>query len=135
MSEQWEVIEAFVDGEPVDADALKTALSAETGREHLVDVLALRGVMGSPGGSRPVPVVTRSRSFSSTVWRAAAAAALVALSIGGGYFAGRQSIVPAPPATQSVTGGATADPNSPPPPTRVIRLEHGVDWSERSGGN
>jgi hypothetical protein len=40
-----EVIDALVDGERVDADLLKAALSKAQGRDYLVDVLALRGLL------------------------------------------------------------------------------------------
>ena len=135
MAEIWEVIETFADGEPVDPGELKDALSVEAGREHLIEVLALRGVMGSPGASRPVTLATRRRPIGSRWLQVAAAAALVVLSVAGGYLAGRRADTPAQPPPQAVTGGAALDPGAPPAPTRVIRLEHGVDWDERKGGN
>ena len=137
MAEIWEVIEAFADGEPVDPGELKDALSAEAGREHLIELLALRGVMGSSGASRPVTLTTRRRPLASRLVQVTAAAALVVLSVAGGYLAGRRADTPAQPQPppQAFTGGAVLDPSAPPAPTRVIRLEHGVDWDERKGGN
>jgi hypothetical protein len=136
MSEVWEVIEAFADGEPVDPDELKRALAVEPGRAHLVEVLALRGVVAGPGVARPLAVVPRHRPLALTLRRALAVAALVVLSVAGGYVAGRRDSVPEPiQPQQTVTGATTVDSIAAPAPTRVIRLEHGVDWDERKGGN
>jgi hypothetical protein len=134
MAETWEVIEAFADGEPVDAGELNGALSTEEGREHLIEVLALRGVMGAPA-SRPSAAGSERPRRLPAVRRALAAAALVALSVAGGYLAGRQMTAPEVPRREALTRDATPDPVAPPAPTRVIRFEHGVDWDERKGGN
>jgi len=46
-----EVIDAFIDGERVDADALKTALADANGRDYLIDAWLLReAVRADPVG-------------------------------------------------------------------------------------
>lgn len=47
MNEIHDVIEAFADGEPVDPARLTQALSEAEGREHLIDLLVLRGLVGA----------------------------------------------------------------------------------------
>jgi hypothetical protein len=45
MTEPYEVVAAFADGERVNADELKHALADAAGRDYLVDLLALRGIV------------------------------------------------------------------------------------------
>src|SRR5262245_60914156 len=114
MNDQFEIIAAFADGENVDANELKLALAKESGREYLVDVLALRRLMGDPSRLRSAsfgePSRLRSESFGepgvselrgettrssghSYRWFAGLAAALVVASATGGFFAGRKTSV------------------------------------------
>lgn len=141
-----EVIGAFIDGEPVDSHDLRQALSAGEGREYLIDVLALRGLV-APGGvlsaGNSAERLTDAHAPGHTskgprLFWTAAAAALVAASTMAGFLAGRLSLPDAPPDTPSVTVQAAPPPAfsiDVPPPTRVIQLQHGQDWTERSGGN
>lgn len=141
-----EVIGAFIDGEPVDAHDLRQALSAGEGREYLIDMLALRGLVAPCG----VPVLSATtdhpRSMEAPaqpsrrprLFWTAAAAALVAVSTMAGFAAGRLSLPDAAPDRPSITVLAAPPPAfsiDVPPPTRVIQLQHGQDWTERSGGN
>ena len=104
MTDTYEVIAAFADGERVDADALKQALGDPAGRDYLVDVLALREVV-----CLNEPTQHAARGARSTRWRwLAAAAALVV--IAGGVF---------------LTLGSA---DRPPTPDRIVKLERGVDW-------
>jgi hypothetical protein len=139
MDRQHETIDALLDGERVDPIALKHALAAAEGREYLVDALALRELVAetSPAARLTVPA---GRSWSRRIPWPAAAAILVA-SLVAGFAAGYRSagsVVPPAVASRDVSGDVAriqAPPLRAPVPTRVIRLEPGVDWTEGVGGN
>jgi len=65
-----------------------------------------------------------------------AVAALVVVGVAAGFFAGRGTFGANPPdrrvTTDTVPAGATT---LAPAPTHVIRMENGVVWNERAGGN
>ncbi len=105
MTESFEVIAAFADGERVDGEALKAALGAAEGRDYLVDLLALRQVVQATEPGRTARTAAR---FPRLVRWAAAAALVVALA-GGLFYLSRPS-------------------DAPPAPDRVVKLERGVDW-------
>jgi anti-sigma factor RsiW len=144
MTNYEDVIEAFVDNEPVGAGELAAALAAPDGRQYLIDLLVLRGLVsdGLPDALKPGGAIGRSqpaaaRRSKSMFWLPVAAAALVTVGLGAGFIAGRaldrQAPSTPPVVTQTPaveTGTAVA-----PAPTHVIRMEKGVDWNERSGGN
>ena len=122
------VIEAFLDGEAVTRDALEAALDNAAAREHLVDLLVLRGGVAALGPSAWSAVRPQSRRR-----RWLAAAAVVVLSVGTGFFAGQRTVdATAAPSVEAVVeqgAGAVA-----PKPTRVIDLQPGVNWTESTGG-
>lgn len=124
-----DVIEAFADGEAVDPSALKTALADAAGRDHLIDVLALRALVGGDAMARPAVAPTTARATTSRgAWaRWIPLAAGIAI-IGGitGYVAGARTNGTPVTAESTVTA---------PPPTQVIQLRTGVDWTEHAGGN
>jgi len=132
MTEWQDVIEAFADGESVDADHLKSALALAEGRDHLVDVLLVRQLVGSQGATRPLAVSAPARKAAVRWGWISAAAATIVLSVAGGYAVGHRT-------TGTTASASTSDAQlvtSPAPaPTRVIQLENGVDWTERGGGN
>ena len=137
MTDNFDVIAAFADGEHVASDALRAALADETGREYLIDVLALRGLVTEAPGSRTVLNPPAPRT---TGWRGLAVAAMLVAGVAGGFLMGRQSpVVPAqsPAFPPMVTAQATPpELHIPAPaPTRVIKLETGKSWNERTGGN
>jgi hypothetical protein len=104
MTDTYEVIAAFADGERVDADRLKQALSEPAGRDYLIDVLALGEVVNMNEPRRfAVPRVRQARRR----WLAAAAALFV---IAGGPFLTFRSA------------------DRPPTPDRIVTLERGLDW-------
>jgi len=136
MDARFEVIDAFVDGERVDAAALKHALSEPAGRDYLVDVWLLReGVQEemSADTSAP-PAMLRARAPRTWLF----AAALIACVIGG-YFigyrvsgpVGPQALVPPPITTTSPQAPA---PLAAPVPTRVITVQFGTDAPASGGG-
>ena len=83
-----EIIDAFIDGERVDADALKAALADSNGRDYFIDAWLLReAVRADPVGenkSAAPPVATSPRRTSWWLVAAVFATALV-----GGYAAGQ----------------------------------------------
>lgn len=127
MSDVHDVIEAFIDGEYVDPPLLKQALSEEAGRDLLVELLVLRGLVAGQPAARSAAAGAPSRSRASRLRLVAAAACLAGAGVFGGYLAGtRQTATVAHPAA------VTAAPA--PVPTHVIRLENGIDWNEKVGG-
>jgi hypothetical protein len=146
MTDHLELIAAFADGEHVDAGELKLALATNTGREYLIDVLALRSLV-EPGATSVAPGSNSTNAAEPQApiylrpWFSGLAAALVLASAAGGFFVGRQST------TSNVNPVAVQPPavtvQSTPPellipapaPTRVIHLQTGKDWTERAGGN
>ena len=125
-----DIIGAFIDGERVDAAALKAALARPEGRDYLIDLLALRDLAGdvAPFTASAPPARPLSPLFP---W-AAAAALLVC--IGGGFLAGarvtRVALAPGAPTAMTAPDARVRAPE----PTRVVRLEPGIDWTETSGG-
>jgi hypothetical protein len=149
MSDTHDCLAAFADGEPVDPGLLDRALADPEARAYLIDLLALRGLYGrraagpepgrtagEPGAAAMAPVEPPTASATTTRGRwLPAIAALITVSVLGGYIAGRQSAsrpsIDRPTASQPApTGTVTA-----PAPTQIIRLEPGVDWNERGGGD
>jgi hypothetical protein len=129
MSEIHECIAAFADGEPIDPAWLDQALADAEGRAYLIDLLVLRGLYAR----RDAVPAPDARARSARLRWLPVVAALVVVSALGGYLAGRESgeRVPATPAGPlTVQSEVTA-----PAPTQVIRLEPGVDWNERKGGD
>lgn len=105
MTDPYEVIAAFADGERVDPAALKQALSEPAGRDYLVDLLALREAVQVTGPEYATVARVRRPRLR---WLAAAALLVV---IGGGalFF-------------------TTRDSDRPPTPNHVVKLERGLDW-------
>jgi hypothetical protein len=148
MTEVFLVVEAFADGERVDADRLKVALADEHGRAHFVDVLVLRELVGQRSGvvlPDGLPVVGGASdharpavSWSSGFVAVAAAAALL-VSLGAGFAAGwgvaGSAMDSGDGSPSAIRPAGALPPVEAPAPTRVIRFEPGVDWSEGTGGN
>jgi hypothetical protein len=139
MTDHLDVIAAFADGEHVEGDALKAALADEAGREYLVDLLALRGLVSEAPAPRAASIEPPGRS---PAWRLLPIAALLVAGVSGGIAIGRQttdSVSPEPSAPPAPMVTAQAIPPElripAPAPTRVIKLEAGTSWNERSGGN
>ena len=114
------VVAAFVDGERVDAHALKAALAQAEARDYLAELLALREVIAQNG----TPAATTIRP--SRRWIVAAAAAVV-LSLGSGYALGMQL-----GSAQTTDGSAVAD-GVAPQPTRIIEVAPGASLVSQGG--
>jgi hypothetical protein len=124
-------IDALLDGEPVDRQALRVALADAEAREYLVEVLLLRGLtrtMGPAGFTSPA--ATRAGVGQPVRWLAAAA--VVVMSVAAGFAYGRQSQVIAPSSVEVSLDTVVAPPPAP-EPTRAIRFEPGVNWTSTSG--
>jgi hypothetical protein len=104
MTDTFEAVAAFADGETVDADALKEALSEPAGRDYLIDLLALRDVVNM---DQPRRLTARRARTSRRRWLAAAA---VFLLVAGGTFITFRNM------------------DRPPTPDRIVKLERGLDW-------
>lgn len=129
------VVEAFIDGEAIDLAALKDALAHREGREHLVELLALREAVWTMAPRGYAPAERTRRPFERGVrWFAVAAG--VMLSVATGYLAG-QGAAQRPAASAGVEAMVDMmDVNvAPPQPTHVIPLRPGVNWTETSGGH
>jgi hypothetical protein len=131
--ERFQVIAAFADGERVDTQELRAALADETGRDYLIDLVAMREIVGQTVGQKDGD--DRASSPSGPVrapWHRSKAvtglAAAVAVAVGlAGYGIGQQraqvvSVAVRPPLEADVIVAVEA----PPAPTQVIRLGHGV---------
>jgi hypothetical protein len=130
MTDRLDVIAAFADGEAVSASELGAALAHEDARAYLVDVLALRGLLDGRPQLAAVSIVPSKRS---RVRWFTAAAALVVAGIAGGYSAGRHAVASAVDVARP--GVVAPAPAGAPAPTHVFRMENGVNWNERTGGN
>ena len=105
---EFDIISAFLDGEPVDPDVLARTLADPGARTLLADFLKLRQALDEGEG---VPTsLTRLKAPRVAIWSTrvplqVAVAATIPL-------AGRQA---------------------PPAPTRALRFEPGVDWQTITG--
>jgi hypothetical protein len=126
MSDHYEIIDAFADGERVAADALAKALESEAGRRYLIDIIALREIAGEELPAAAARAVTDRRPLR---WLAVAAA--LALAVVGGYQAG---IARGGAAVVQPTPGSVAAESAPPAPTVVIKLDPGTTWEEPAKG-
>ena len=135
MTDNHDVIGAFVDNEPIEAEELAAALATPDGRHYLIDLLVLRGLVAD-GGSLTRSAVVPKKTSRYVYWLPAIAAALITIGVGAGFVAGRLF---ANRTTPAAAVSDSADISTPavvaPAPTHVIRMEKGVDWNERSGGN
>jgi hypothetical protein len=129
VSASFLALEALLDGEPVHRGALSEALADEAGREHFLDLLVLRGGMAALG-PEAWTAPRQAVRFRGRWW---AAAAIVALSVATGFVAGQRTVdAVSVGAVETVVEGS--GPVVAPKPTRVIRLETGVNWTESTGG-
>lgn len=111
MSDTHDVISAFLDDEPFDAAELVEALSDPSGRDVLIDLVALRHIVQPDERLMTQP---RAHGFA---WRPWLAAAAVFVALIGGYLIGERRV-----------GAGTSDP---PAPTRVVQA---AEWQPLPGG-
>jgi hypothetical protein len=80
----WQELDALLDGEPVNREALRRALADDDAREYLVEALLLRRMARAMGPARFVTAGAASTPPGRFL-RRVAAGAIVALSLGAGY--------------------------------------------------
>jgi hypothetical protein len=115
MNETHEVISAFLDDEPFDANQLEEALAEPAGRHLLIDLIALRHLARSDDKE---PHTLRAQKPWRASLRAIVAAAAVLVALVGGYLVGERRsetgllgapaatrVVDAPPAWQELSPG------------------------------
>ena len=114
-----EVLSALLDREPLDADVLAQVLEDREARALLVDFVRLRRLVTSDADAEafePARLsITRSR-LTQPSWLAAAAAVVLSAGLGGWWVLERSAA------------------DEPPLPSRVVRFEPGVDWTENVSG-
>jgi len=107
MNETHEVISAFLDDEPFDSSELAEALSEPTGRDLLIDVIALRHLTRTEG--KEAPSLADQKPWRASL-RALAAVAAVLVALVGAYLVGARrsemAMSAAPPATRVVQAPA-----------------------------
>jgi len=146
MDDRFEVIDAFVDGERVDAAALKRALAEAEGRDYFVDMWLLRESVQDDLAREPVPhaaaqaprAAAPGPSHRRPTFLVAIAASLIGVVGGGlgGYAIAERLRVPR--AVESPVVDAPAPPPASfpaPPPTRAIPIEFSTDNAASRGGD
>ncbi len=119
MTQTHEVISVFLDDEPFDAAELRAALEDPTGRELLIDLVALRQMAQL---TVPEPAIASERPARVRVpWRWLLAAAALIVAVAGGFFAGRHLNQPAELASTA------------PAATRTIDIRS-AEWQEAPAG-
>ena len=121
-------IDAFVDGDTVDAGALDAALASVEGRAYLIDALSLRRMMNDAPAGGAIDAPRRARPLHFYARAAAVAIGLLGL----GYAAGARDA--AVGGDMSVAAATAQAADAPPEPTRVLELKPGVNWHESKGG-
>ena len=111
MTNQHEVISAFLDDEPFDAQELVAALSDSAGRSLMIDLVALRHIVQPDECT-----VTQQRQRGSVRRPWLAAAALVVALVGGYYIGERRG---------------AGDVIDAPTPSRVVQAS---DWQSVPNG-
>jgi hypothetical protein len=118
---QTEILSAFCDGQIVDPDRLADALADSRARDALVDFARLRAAVAS---SQPLPASlirlrpgAEGRVRRPRLWAAIAGAAAMLLLIALTF-----ALLPR---TWTANDKST---DGPPPPTRVVRYQPGIDW-------
>jgi hypothetical protein len=120
-------IDALLDGELVDKEALRVALDEADARNYLVEALLLRQLAHDAGPSRFVVPARPPGSVARSVRWLAASVILIA-SAAGGYAYGLGSNPPTPSSSVEVMLDNTPAVAAP-QPTRTIRFEPGVNWT------
>ena len=124
MDDRFELIDAFVDGERVDAVALKRVLAEDAGRDYFVDAWLLREGVLDELALEPVPAM---RAIPNRRWpMLAIAASLACLMVGGlaGYRVGTVRGGTSPATVASAPASPSSTTSFPAPPaTRAIPVE------------
>ncbi len=127
------IIDALLDGEAVDKEAVREALGQPDTRDYFIDLLLLRRLAIDMG---PNTFQTAGRPLTPTArgLRWLAAAAVVITTAAGGYLVGRDQPVPRRAGEAHVVVAPTTAPRAP-APTHTIRFEPGTNWIATLQGN
>jgi hypothetical protein len=129
--EEHTEIDALLDGEAVERDALRRALDADAARDYLVDALLLRQLTRDIGPSHFVAPARRRPLLHAAQWLAAGMVLVLGTSAGYVYGQRTQGAVISRGSVQVVLDERAA-PDAP-QPTRIIRFEPGVNWTSDAG--
>jgi hypothetical protein len=120
-------IDALLDGEAVDRNALRSALDDSAARDYLLDALLLRQLTRDMGPARFAAIGTpRGSPLGAARWIAAGLILVVGASVG--YVQGQRSKRPLA-SRGSVEVVLDNTPRPAPEPTTLIRFEPGVNWT------
>ena len=126
-------IDALLDGELVDKDALRRALEQTDARDYLVDALLLRQMTREMEPARfAIPGTPRSPFVRGMRWLAAGVVLAVSAGAGYAFGQGQGSRIAPPPGFVEVRLDNQSAPPPAPEPTRSIRFEPGVNWNSGS---
>jgi hypothetical protein len=126
MDDRFELIDAFVDGERVDAAALKRVLAEDAGRDYFVDAWLLREGVLDELALEPVP---QMRAIPDRRWPMLAIAASLACLMAGGVAGYRMGAVRGDTSPATAAIGPSPSPQTPgasfpaPPATRASPVE------------
>ena len=124
----YQEIDALLDGELVDRQALRSALDDAAARDYLVDALVLRQLARDMEPMRfAIPGAPRGRLLRGTRWLAASVILAVGASAGYVYGHGSRDQAAPPGLVEVVLDNRPAP--AAPEPTRLIRFEPGVNWT------
>jgi hypothetical protein len=135
VNSELEIIDAFIDGQRVDGDALKRALADPDGRTYMVDAWLLREAIQEDETHASYAVTRPAWRSAKPAPRWLVAAAIIG-SLLGAYATGRITAPQSPLAVAPPTVTVVAQPSQAfpvPAPTRVIQLEFHA--STTSGGD
>src|SRR5688572_14990275 len=123
MNPKLEIIDALIDGEPVDAGALRDALAESSGRDYLVDAWLLREAVQEDHAPAPALTCLRQARPDRRWLVAAALAGGLVVGFGLGFVTGEPTMTPpaSTPAVTAIDAPTSAFPV--PAPTRVIQIE------------
>ena len=120
-------IAAFIDGEPVVPVDLRDALARSEGRDYLVELLALRELVGREPEVDALAVTSPRGKWHA--WRPLALAAALLLAVLGGYLVGLRQ-VPSVAAPGTLANGQS---ETAPEPTVVVVVERWQDTTKGGG--
>ena len=123
MGEEFEVLSALVDGEPVESAALEAALEDPRGRQALLAFVRLRHAAQDDDVRPRAEFYQRVRRDMSVPWRIMRQRVPLPLAAAAVLCAALASSV-----LSSEVFRGERQPSRPPDATRVLRFEPGVDW-------
>lgn len=136
LSPEHGVVDALIDGERVEVQALRDALARADVRDYFVDALMLRQLAQDMEPIRlamPAPAEPREEANRPIRW--ITAAVVIIATAAGSYIYGRHERMPvvSPMSVEIVM--EDMPPPAAPAPTHVIQLQPSVNWTRINGGD